>query len=285
MKHEAPGVCSKEYDEIVNEFLKRLSQVGGYKSSIKSLFKKIITYIPRAKFSPDQKKEQLVHFKVLYDMLRFIYQNNPEVTSSHFKKSLAFQHFQAFEECIGFISTLHNYEYVVSTLILKNIQSNHSRNKYIGYQSKEKYIYFRFSQYQNLPDEMKQKLKGSYYLANFHHKFISNFDQGGEYKGNIVVFPSASTISNQVQELRREIELAHPYVQSFTKGKSSAEHSLKKIVFQHAQYYIQVSNLRGENEDHSDLLNLIETLYSTGKEDFLLSAESFKNSIFLCKQN
>jgi hypothetical protein len=135
LKHEAARDLSQEFDPIQKVFLKIGSQEEGNEAfEIIQLFEDVMNYIPRAKFLANGKKEKLVHYKVLYDILKFIYRYNPELISIDFKNSVTFQQFQVFEECITLISSLQHINYELSRLTLEKIKLYKSPGKYLGHQ-------------------------------------------------------------------------------------------------------------------------------------------------------
>ncbi|PLW46420.1 hypothetical protein PCASD_05498 [Puccinia coronata f. sp. avenae] len=79
LEHEEDKDWGKHFDLIMNAFLERSQDRKDWFFEIMSLFQILITYIPKVNFSADKIQEQLVHFKVVYDMLKFIQRYNPEI--------------------------------------------------------------------------------------------------------------------------------------------------------------------------------------------------------------
>jgi hypothetical protein len=102
---------------------------------------------------------------LVYGILIFIDQYNPQLVSPHFKQSLTFHQLQTFEECIVLISSLHSFRYGVNRLLLQNIKEE---NQYIGIADKLKNLVFfgQFPHDKMLPKKIKEKLRGSYYLTS-----------------------------------------------------------------------------------------------------------------------
>jgi hypothetical protein len=249
-------VCwSKEFNPIKRKFIKIGFQCrGNGKSKIVNILTDIITYIPKAKFEHEHLKDSssmaLVHYKVLYDMLKFIQKYNPEVSSPHFKESLIFKQLQTFEELIRFISSLHHFRYVVFKLLFQNL---------------------RKEDYQSFSEKIQETIKGSYYLTDSYHLLnISPFHQDNNYQENH--WPLYNSSWDEMETFLEGILETNPKLNQILKGKTYSN-SKSQVIFQGKKYLGQEAKLRVEAEISNDFkfYQAILELYGKGKIHFISS--------------
>ncbi|OAV91537.1 hypothetical protein PTTG_27939 [Puccinia triticina 1-1 BBBD Race 1] len=122
------GASFGDFDLIQKEFLEKASLDRTSSSSeMRDLLKNTISYIATANFEDNQQDEVLIHFKLVYEILRIIQQYYPGVISNEFKKSITFHQLQTFKEDIEMISSLKHLVYTESNLFLLNFKEEETR--------------------------------------------------------------------------------------------------------------------------------------------------------------
>jgi hypothetical protein len=271
LEHEEDKDWGKHFDLIMNAFLERSQDRKDWFFEIMSLFQILITYIPKVNFSADKIQEQLVHFKVVYDMLKFIQRYNPEVISPQFKNSLLFPQLRAFEESVRLISSLHHLIYDASWLLFLNIKEKPSgvRNFF------DKVIsIFDEAERRELPKEIKEALNGSRYLtdANEHWEEPDHEDQ--DYNSMLT-----EAHLEQSRIFEEKLKAQFSYLSYLEKGKDG-QILLQKVVDQNNRYLIHIENLKNTKHEKSDVFwEMLVNLRFIGMRDFDERATDLKETV------
>ncbi|KAA1069072.1 hypothetical protein PGT21_010799 [Puccinia graminis f. sp. tritici] len=223
----------------------------------------------------NQPEKILVHLKLLYDMSKFLHRYHPEVVSNELKESaITFHQLRAFEESVGLISTLNHFLYEQSYLFFLNLKEE---PKDISLWNRfKRWVLNDQTNYQavKLPEQLKEKLKGSSYLTD------SNTDR----RVDVDIDPES------LQELERSPEYVNFYSQfpkemifDFEKGGSLSAVSLQRCEDQYLRYLVQVKKLK-ELEDSSitnntDFSKFIEHFELMGMANFRTSQQALREQI------
>lgn len=251
LEHEvAAGAPPQGFEPIVTRFIQggRLPDGG---SEMGSLFQDIISYIPKAELTGEEKQaeERLVHFKVLYDMLRFIYRHNshPERMISGLEGQKSLLQLRTFEECIRFISSLNHFGYEVSKLFLLNLRHEDSLLELLGHHFSNMVRDGTTTQRPNLPDEIREKLMGSHYLTDAHQQPkeppSSSFGKSPQDTSQEDDAALVEEVFTENAKFKETLISTYPYVSSFQKGKEVGERLQQETEAQHKRYLIQYYKL------------------------------------------
>jgi hypothetical protein len=261
----------------VNEFLKKGFEDGRLGlSEIKNIFENIITYIPRATFAPDQTNEILVHFKVVYDVLKLIQRCNPEAIPPHFKITHKFQQFRAFEECIQFISSLHHLSYEISFLLFLNIKEGSGPLKNLF---NKLVTFLENGEERKFPEEIKEKLNGSRYLTD-SDELGDNIPRVADHAAR--EYHNSMLTEAQLEQtkiFKKNLEAQLSYLPFLEKGKDS-KILLQRTVDQNKRYLIEVNKLKNRKmEKLDDFLEMLENVRLIGIQGFYENARKLEETI------
>ncbi|KAA1069068.1 hypothetical protein PGT21_010733 [Puccinia graminis f. sp. tritici] len=166
------GVHS-EFFHLITEYFLRIASPDKETSAshVEHLLEELMDYIPRVKFLKNLPSKILIHFKLMYDMIKFILREYPEVISKEFKESITFHKLCAFQESVGLISSLNHFMYEQSYLFFLNLKEEpkvitlwNKFNEWGLNDQTEKQV--------KITEQLKEKLKGSSYLTDSNNNRI-----------------------------------------------------------------------------------------------------------------